>query len=90
MFTLPNDLTIAQVEACREQYLAYIEAHDDIELDDSDVNRIDTVGVQLLLAMVLHSVALKKSLTWQNKSSVVNSSVKQLGIHDPSLLHNLD
>ncbi|WP_286235694.1 STAS domain-containing protein [Thalassotalea sediminis] len=90
MFKLPSDLTIAQVEACREQYLTYIDKHDDIELDDSDVNRIDTVGVQLLLAMVVHSVALKKSLTWQNKSSVVNSSFKQLGIHDPSLHQYLD
>lgn len=90
MFKLPSDLTIVQVEACRDKFLSYVDTHEIIELDDSGVNRIDTVGVQLLLLMVVHSEALNKPLTWKNQSSVVNSSFKQLGINDPSLHQYLE
>ncbi|MEW6991731.1 lipid asymmetry maintenance protein MlaB [Colwelliaceae bacterium 6441] len=85
MFTLPDELTIAQVEEYKSQFIDFINKNDVIELDDSQVNRIDTVGIQLLLAAVIYIAAQNKSLVWQNKSLIISQSIKQLGINDPIL-----
>jgi len=85
MFKLPAELTIAQVEICKSQFIEFIEEHDEIVIDDSEVNRIDTVGIQLLLTAVVYIAAQNKSLIWQHSSPIIQQSIKQLGINDPIL-----
>jgi anti-anti-sigma regulatory factor len=85
MFKLPAQLTIAQVEDCKAQLLIEIDKNDVITFDDSDVTSIDTVGVQLLLAAVTYIAANNKELFWSSTSSVIQTSVKQLGLNEAIL-----
>ncbi|MFT5294466.1 MAG: anti-anti-sigma regulatory factor [Colwellia sp.] len=84
MFKLPVQLTIAQVNDCKAQLLIEIDKNDVITFDDSDVTSIDTVGVQLLLAAVTYIASQNKELDWSS-SSVIQKSVKQLGLNEAIL-----
>ncbi|WP_206485547.1 STAS domain-containing protein [Thalassotalea sp. G2M2-11] len=85
MFKLPAELTIANMDECKAKFIEYVDQHDEITLDDSEVNRIDTVGIQLLLNAITYISAQNKTLTWQNQSSIVEQSIKLLGINEPIL-----
>ena len=85
MFTLPVELTIAQVEECKTDLLLYIEKNEELTFDDTHVSRIDTVGIQLLLAAITYISAQNKKLTWQCQSTVIQESIKQLGINEAIL-----
>jgi len=85
MFKLPAQLTIAQVDNCKKQLLKEIDENDVISFDDSDVSNIDTVGIQLLLAAVTYIASQNKELNWNSSSSVIQESVKQLGLNEAIL-----
>ncbi|MBA6265756.1 lipid asymmetry maintenance protein MlaB [Colwellia sp. Bg11-12] len=85
MFKLPAQLTIAQVDDCKTQLLLEIDQNDEINFDDSEVTHIDTVGVQLLLAAVTYIASQNKALNWRSTSSVIQESVKQLGLNEAIL-----
>jgi len=89
MFTLPEQLTIAYVDDCKTSLLAEIQHQDIIEFDDSNVQCIDTVGVQLLLATVNYIKSQNKQLIWQSQSQVIKEGVKQLGLNDAVLNQSL-
>ncbi|MGJ8693250.1 MAG: STAS domain-containing protein [Thalassotalea sp.] len=79
---LPKDLTIAHVEAFKIHALPCIEDAGNILIIDKQLNKIDTVGVQLLLSIISQILSQKKSLTWQNNSSILIESIKQLGLEN--------
>jgi len=85
MFKLPAQLTIAQVDKCKTQLLQEINESDDISFDDSEVTSIDAVGIQLLLAAVTYIASQNKELNWNSQSSVIQESVKQLGLNEAIL-----
>jgi anti-anti-sigma regulatory factor len=85
MFKLPAQLTIAQVDNCKAQLLQEIDEHNVIILDDSNVTHIDTVGIQLLLAAVTYIASQNKELNWSSNSSVIQESVKKLGLNEDIL-----
>ena len=85
MYTLPAQLTIAQLDECKTQLLQEINENNDISFDDSEVTSIDAVGVQLLLAAVTYIASQNKKLNWSSQSSVIQNSVKQLGINEAIL-----
>jgi anti-anti-sigma regulatory factor len=85
MFKLPAQLTIAHVGECKDKLLVEIDNNNNISFDDSDVTIIDTVGVQLLLAAVTYIALQNKELNWSSTSSVIQKSVKQLGLNEAIL-----
>ncbi len=85
MFKLPAELTIVQVEECKSQFIEFINENEKITLDDSNVSRIDTVGLQLLVTAVTYIANQKKQLIWRNQSSIISQGVKSLGINEPIL-----
>jgi anti-anti-sigma regulatory factor len=85
LYVLPAELTIAHVEQCREALMQLVESHDVIALDDSNLARIDTLGIQLLLSLVIHLSSQNKTLEWQCHSEIIKQSIKQLGIDEPIL-----
>lgn len=85
VYVLPAELTIAQVEQCKESMMELVNQHDSIALDDSKLVRIDTLGIQLLLGLVIHLTAVNKQLNWQSNSAIIKQSIKQLGITEPLL-----
>ena len=85
MIKLPNELTIVQVDQCKSEVLQQIDENDVFEIDDSNVTRIDTVGIQLLLSIVTYIASQNKVLQWQSNSPVVKESIKQLGLNEAIL-----
>ena len=90
VLTLPAELTIAQTQQCKDDILALIEEHDTIAIDDSKLVRIDTLGIQLLLAIVTQLASLNKQLQWHCQSPVIQACVKQLGVNEPILNQYVD
>jgi len=85
MFKLPEQLTIAYVDDCKTSLLIEIQQQDIIEIDDSNVQQIDTLGIQLLLATVKFIISQNKQLIWQPQSLAIKEGIKQLGINDTAL-----
>lgn len=85
MFQFPPQLTIAQVESCKLSLLEEISNNDIIEFDDTAIERIDTLGLQLLLATVIYIAAQNKQLIWQSKSEVIKEGIEQLGLEEAIL-----
>jgi len=82
---LPTELTIAQVEEFKLHAIELIDSHQEISIDDSAIVRIDTTGLQLVLAIVTHILSLNKNLKWQCNAACIKESIKQLGINEPIL-----
>jgi anti-anti-sigma regulatory factor len=85
MFTLPKQLTITQIEECKASLLSYIDDSATVSINSDEIEKIDTLGVQLLLATIIYISAQNKELTWSCKSSVIQNSVKQLGLNEALL-----
>jgi anti-anti-sigma regulatory factor len=85
MFRFPPQLTIVQVAACKTALLDEINNNEIIELDDSAVERIDTLGIQLIFAAVLYIYAQNKQLNWQSTSKIIQQNIKQLGLNETIL-----
>jgi anti-anti-sigma regulatory factor len=62
IFKLPAELTISEVSDYKLQFIEYIDEHENIILDGSEVTRIDTAGIQLLLSALVYVSAQKKIL----------------------------
>ncbi len=77
---LPENLTISELATFKSDIIDKIQNADDIELLDNDLKQIDTVGVQLLLAVVSEIAAKNKSLSWKINSQALTDSIKQLGL----------
>ena len=90
MFRFPPQLTIVQVAACKTALLDEINNNEIIELDDSAVERIDTLGIQLIFAAVLYIYAQNKQLNWQSNSKVIQQNIKQLGLNETILNQHVD
>jgi anti-anti-sigma regulatory factor len=86
MIKFPSDLTIVQVDEYQTEIIPIIDEHDVIIIDDSELTRIDTIGVQFILAVVTYIIAQGKEIEWQSKSKVLKESLQQLGISDAILL----
>ena len=85
MLKLPAELTIAIVDECKSNFIKAVEEQDLIIIDDSEVVRIDTIGIQMLIAAVTYVAAQNKELQWQSTSPVIQESIKLLGINEPIL-----
>ena len=76
---LPDELTIAQVAEFHHELNDKLAAGESIDLDASGVTRIDTAGLQLLLALLRDE---SSTVTWSEPSAVIQASATRLGIGD--------
>jgi len=86
LFKLPTELTIAHVESCKSSMMQYINENETLSFDDSDVKRVDTIGVQFLLAVVIYIASQNKELSWQCQSPMIKESVTKLGVNETILI----
>ena len=84
-FKFPAELTIAQAAEVKSEILDVINNNDVIIFDDSAIERIDTLGLQLLFATVNDAAIKNKLVHWHCQSDVVKACVSKLGINDPIL-----
>jgi anti-anti-sigma regulatory factor len=82
---LPAELTIAQVEEFKLTIIKLVDENDQLAIDDSDIIRIDTTGLQLIIAIILYVLSLNKTLDWQCNAACISESINQLGVNEAIL-----
>ena len=82
---LPDDLSISQVEEYKHQVITQIENFNKVTINDKCIVKIDTVGVQLLLALIHYFLLKGVEIEWQINSSILIESIKQLGLEHSEL-----
>ncbi|QOL24769.1 STAS domain-containing protein [Thalassotalea sp. LPB0316] len=79
-WTLPSELIINDIDDIKslasQQYLESV----DLVIDSTHLTRIDTIGVQFLLAFVQKRTNNNYKTRWQNLSEILLQSLEQLGI----------
>ncbi|GLX86547.1 hypothetical protein tloyanaT_28000 [Thalassotalea loyana] len=80
VWTLPSELIINDIDdlklAVTQDYLESTE----LVIDSSALTRIDTIGVQFLLAFVQKRTNKNNKTEWQNLSEILLASLESLGI----------
>ena len=79
---LPDNLTIANVEALHEQLDTYALASQDVVLNASSVERVDTAGLQTLYAFHQALKAHGANMSWADASSVLVEAAQCLGMKE--------
>jgi len=60
--SIHGDLTIYQAHELKEELLAELDQHQELEINLSEVNEIDTAGIQILMLTKLESSRAHKTL----------------------------
>ena len=79
---MPNEMTIYNAEALRNNVLSALENPQDLHIDLNEVNEIDSAGVQLLIAMAKQCKTQNKTLTLINSSDATSDILKLFGMKD--------
>ena len=86
---LPENLTIHHIEAhFNELSKLFNDCGDEISMDASNVETIDTAGLQTLLVLVTNAMENGKSITWSNTSDALKTGAEKLGLMEDLHLSN--
>lgn len=78
---LPENLTIHHIEAhFNELNKLFNDSGDEVSMDASSVDTIDTAGLQALLILVTNAIENGKVITWLNPSEIIKTSAEKLGL----------
>lgn len=77
---LPANLTIATAEALHEKMEPLLIDDQDIAINGGEVERVDTAGLQLLLAFKNALVKRNMNFTWNTPSSHLVEAATQIGL----------
>ena len=80
VFVLPEKLTIALTADCFRRLMSKVEQGQDIFMDASGVERIDTAGIQLLLVVQQVLMEARNTLRWVTVNDAFRESVDLLGL----------
>ncbi|TQV84172.1 STAS domain-containing protein [Exilibacterium tricleocarpae] len=84
--TLPENLTITNVEAVYGQLEELCQANRDIVLDGANVSRVDTAGLQVICALAAELKKSSLTLSWSNPSAELKETALILGMSELLLL----
>lgn len=80
---LPENFTIHHIEQqSGDLRIAFQTDADTVKLDASQVETIDTSGLQLTLSLVKQALEQEKSIVWENPTDVFCTSAKKIGLND--------
>ncbi len=78
---LPENLTIHHIEAhFSELNKLFNDSGDEISMNASSVETIDTAGLQTLLILVTNAIENGKVIIWSNPSEIIKTSAEKLGV----------
>jgi len=83
--TLPTELEISAVTEFHHSLVAqltHLAPQQQIIIDASEIQRIDTAGIQILAALVREASTQKNTLTWHNPSDELTTCAEHLGLSD--------
>ena len=88
---LPAELEIsevAQYHTTLVEMLSKLDPQQNIQIDASELWRVDTAGIQLLVALVSEASTQNRQLSWQKKSVELTECAQRLGLSDILLISN--
>lgn len=77
---LPSQLTIRQIEQVYRQCEEALKGSGNLLIDASEVSKIDTSGVQLLLALKAELDQQHSTLEWVGISNAMRDAVRFIGV----------
>ena len=84
---LPENLTIHHIEThFNELNRLFNDAGDEIIMEASDIETIDTAGLQTLLILIKNASEDGKKIAWLNPSDILKHSADKLGLTQDLLL----
>jgi len=89
--TLPEELNISEVTHFHTSIvdkLSQLAPQQQININASELRRIDTAGMQLLVALISEASTQTNKLTWQNPSDSLTQCAAHLGLSDILLTTN--
>jgi anti-anti-sigma regulatory factor len=75
-----DSIEIASVGELKPEWLRLSAGADEVEVDLGAIERIDTAGLQFLLAFSIESAAVKQKLQFNNVSAAAKKAAAQLGL----------
>ncbi|MCF6298603.1 MAG: STAS domain-containing protein [Thiomicrorhabdus sp.] len=84
---LPENLTIHHIDNhFNELNKLFDESEDEIKIEASAVETIDSAGLQTLLILIKNSLDNDKTISWENTPDIVQTSSDRLGLSQALLL----
>ncbi|MGC1460503.1 MAG: STAS domain-containing protein [Steroidobacteraceae bacterium] len=77
---LPVSTSVRECAALKQQLLALVESAEAVLIDVTDVELIDTAGLQLLFAFSRERIVKGLNTTWQGDSSTFRNAATALGL----------
>ncbi|GAA5644667.1 MULTISPECIES: STAS domain-containing protein [Vibrio] len=79
-YTLQSEVNIANIEQVKAQLTTSLTQGEAVELDASEVCKVDTAGMQLLLSYVLGLKQQGTEVHWKSPSDELSTVAKLLGL----------
>jgi anti-anti-sigma regulatory factor len=73
-------LTIAQVEDWHQRLAGIFDLREPISLNGGDIEKIDSAGLQLLVALMKEAEAIGVQVNWGAVSNLLKQNANQLGL----------
>jgi len=86
-FSFPEELTIYEVAHIHNELNVYFESNDEVALDLSQIEEVDSAGIQLIYKALHRLNKENKSLVTFNASDVVLKKFNILGLNLPNEMH---
>lgn len=80
IWLLPSELVINDIDEIKQSVTDNFLESPELTIDCGELERIDTIGVQFLLAFVLKRTKNNNKTLWQNLSETLRLSLEQLGL----------
>lgn len=77
---LPASCTIKEARALQTHLLEQLELPGPCEIDGGGVQRVDTAGVQLVLAFALDCLERNLPYVWKRRSAPLEEAIRVLGV----------
>ena len=84
---LPENLTIHHIDNhFNELNQLFNSAENEIKIEASAVETIDSAGLQTLLILIKNSLNNNKTIAWENTPDIIQTSSEKLGLSQALLL----
>jgi len=86
---LPEEISIENVSEWHKTLLEVLNNSDSINIDASELCRIDTAGIQLLTVFITELISGDKHFKWQSVSKALSTTARQLGLTEKLVLEKV-
>lgn len=86
---LPAVISLSETDDLKNQLLESVDTSAGITIDGSNVQRIDTAGLQLLTAFAEYICSNKGVITWHEPTRAITEGAELLGLSAPLKLDNI-